>query len=286
MSDSYCRSRVCCATCFWSQTEVSAQEFDRIKKRHQKQTHSGPELCQQFAACMYLCSTLRLAWGGKFCCCQSLIDDLQPCLANRNTFFFLFAMIEVQHQKQIKVEMILKSSCSWCSPWCFQGDWNMCVCHWSCCSNGSLVFSMVIRVSVLSFLPFTHLLESGKRMGCKKAVYGCIFSGYITLSFLWNYCFLLHRGSLFCFMLCVATAWKINDFCCQCSMKYHTLGHLIHVAWLWILTAKQCPSRYQQVFVHQVESHVVSGIVLLVSMFYIPAMSFLCTMCIYANKFV
>jgi hypothetical protein len=52
------------------------------------------------------------------------------------------------------------------------------------------------------------------------------------------------------------------------------------------LTAKQCPSRYQQVFVHQVESHVVSGIVLLVSMFYIPAMSFLCTMCIYANKFV
>ncbi|CAK9189603.1 unnamed protein product [Sphagnum troendelagicum] len=54
-------SRVCCATCFWSQTEVPAQEFDRIKKRHQKQTHSGRELCQQFAACMYLCSTLRLA---------------------------------------------------------------------------------------------------------------------------------------------------------------------------------------------------------------------------------
>lgn len=43
---------------------------------------------QQFAACMYLCSTLPLAWGGKFCCCQSLIDDLQLCLANRNTFFF------------------------------------------------------------------------------------------------------------------------------------------------------------------------------------------------------
>jgi hypothetical protein len=52
------------------------------------------------------------------------------------------------------------------------------------------------------------------------------------------------------------------------------------------LTTKQCPSRYQQVFVHQVESHVVSGIVLLVSMFNIPAMSFLWTMCIYANKFV
>ncbi|CAK9189604.1 unnamed protein product [Sphagnum troendelagicum] len=30
-------------------------------------------------------------------------------------------------------------------------------------------------------------------------------------------------------MLCVATAWKINDFCCQCSVKYHTLRHLIHV---------------------------------------------------------
>lgn len=35
---------------------------------------------------MYLCSTLRLAWRGKFCCCQSLIN-LQLCLANRNTFF-------------------------------------------------------------------------------------------------------------------------------------------------------------------------------------------------------
>ncbi|CAM6045669.1 unnamed protein product [Sphagnum compactum] len=56
------RSRVCCATGFWSQSEVLAQEFDvRIQKRHQKQTHSGRELCQQFAACMYLCSTLRLA---------------------------------------------------------------------------------------------------------------------------------------------------------------------------------------------------------------------------------
>ncbi len=27
----------------WSQTEVPAQEFDRIQKRHQMQTHSGRE---------------------------------------------------------------------------------------------------------------------------------------------------------------------------------------------------------------------------------------------------
>ncbi|CAK9190802.1 unnamed protein product [Sphagnum jensenii] len=59
--DARALSRVCCATGFWSQTEVRAQEFDRIQKRHQKHTHSGPELCQQFAACMYLCSSLRLA---------------------------------------------------------------------------------------------------------------------------------------------------------------------------------------------------------------------------------
>jgi hypothetical protein len=105
----------------------------------------------------------------------------------------------------------------------------------------------------------------------------------ITLSLLLfaalGFSFLLHP-------VCVATAWKINDFCCQCPMKYYSLWHHILVTWLWILTAKQCPSQYQQVFVHQVESHAVSGIVLLVSMFYIPVMLVLCTMLIYANKFV
>ncbi len=122
---------------------------------------------------MYLCSTLRLAWGGKFCCCQILIDDLQLCLANRNTFF-LFAMIEVQHQKQTKVEMILKSSCSWCSPWCFQRDWNM-------CSTGAAVqMAPLFFLWLLGFRScrFSHSLTSwnlGREWVARRQSMGAFF---------------------------------------------------------------------------------------------------------------
>ncbi len=230
---------------------------------------------------MYLCSTLRLAWGGKFCCCQSLIDDLQLCLANCNTFFSVCndrsSAPEADQSRDDPQKLMLLMFSLVFSRWLKH----------VCVTGAAVQMAPWFFLWLLGFpsCHFSHSLtywNRGREWVARRQSMGAFFLAI----WLFHYCFLLHRGSLFCFMLCVVTAWKISDFCCRCSMKYWSLWHLIHITWRLILTTKQCPSRYQQEFVHQVESHAVSGIVVLVSMFYIPVMSFLCTMLIYANKFV
>ncbi len=143
---------------------------------------------------MYLCSTLRLAWGGKFCCCQILIDDLQLCLANRNTFFSVCndrsSAPEADQSRDDPQKLMLLTFSLLFSRWL----------------KHVFVTGAAVQMAGWFFLwllgfrsfRFSHSLtcwNQGREWVARRQSMGAFF---LAIS-LFHYCFLLHGGSLFCF---------------------------------------------------------------------------------------